>query len=273
MAGMSLLLVALAGAKSTLDVSVLDSRGRQVFEQVAAEEFCSCNSALTLAGCLAQRPDCRVAQHLGRFVIRSIDDGAGADEILAALSADVLGPFCAPPLKLEVTGAPQSGPAGAPVVLVEFADFRCAHCKEAAPLVHATLARYRDRVRFAFLPFPLNNHPLGVRAAEASLAADAQGKFWPMYEQLFAHQDDDFEPQVLARAAKAAGVDVTRMTKELEAERFRRLVVTFKQQGLAAGVDSTPSFFVNGRLFKPTLLMTLSDRIELELDRNQGVCQ
>ncbi len=273
MAAIPLLWLALAGAKSAPDLSGLDARGKQVFQEVAAQEFCTCGSALTLSGCLSKRPDCKVAHHLGNFIVRNIHDGAGADEILGALSADVLAPFCAAPVRLELAGVPHSGPAAAPVLLVEFADFRCAHCKESAPLVHATLARYRDRVRFAFVPFPLGNHPLGVVAAEAALAADAQGKFWPMHDQLFAHQDDDFAPEVIARAAKAAGLDVARLNRDLAAQRFRKQVLAQREQGLAAGVASTPSFLVNGRLFKPTLLMTLSDRIELELDRNQGVCQ
>src|SRR5262245_8858060 len=104
------LVAALALAAPGVDLSELSSDQQRVFESVAAEEFCNCGSALTLAGCLELRPDCKVAGHLGRMVARMAAAGVTSDEILAYLSDRVMGPFCSVTSRFDVEGAPSKGP-------------------------------------------------------------------------------------------------------------------------------------------------------------------
>src|ERR1044072_1112485 len=82
------------------------------------------------------------------------------------------------------------GPDHAPVTLVEYGDFECPNCKQAAPAVKLLLERFNERVRFVWRNFPLEDvHPHALLAAEAAECAGAQGKFWEMHELLFANQE------------------------------------------------------------------------------------
>lgn len=81
---------------------------------------------------------------------------------------------------------PAEGPADAKVTLVEFSDFQCPACISAYPVVKQVLAAYPNQIRFVFKEFPLNQiHPYAQKAAEASLCANAQGKFWEFHDKVF----------------------------------------------------------------------------------------
>jgi protein-disulfide isomerase len=81
------------------------------------------------------------------------------------------------------------GPEHAPVTLVEYADFECPNCKQAAPAVKLLLERFAERVRVVFRHFPVEEvHPHALLAAQAAECAGAQGRFWPMHDLLFEHQ-------------------------------------------------------------------------------------
>src|SRR5687768_9434569 len=78
------------------------------------------------------------------------------------------------------------GTSHAPVTLVEYGDFQCPNCKQAAPAVKLLLQRFHGRVRFVYRHFPLEEvHPYALQAALAAETAAAQGKFWPMHDLLF----------------------------------------------------------------------------------------
>jgi protein-disulfide isomerase len=81
------------------------------------------------------------------------------------------------------------GPQGAPVTVVEYGDFECPNCKQAAGTVKLLLGRFEQRVRFAFRHFPQEGiHPHAMHAAQAAECAGAQGRFWQMHDLLFEHQ-------------------------------------------------------------------------------------
>src|SRR5690349_4269798 len=81
------------------------------------------------------------------------------------------------------------GPSHAAVTIVEYGDFECPNCKQAAPAVKLVLARFAGRVRFVWRQFPLEEvHPHALHAALASEAAAGQHKFWPMHDLLFENQ-------------------------------------------------------------------------------------
>jgi protein-disulfide isomerase len=245
---------------------------RDTFLQVAREEFCHCDSALSLAGCNDLRPECAMGDHLSTLVRAGVQSGTTANEILAYLAEMVTGPFCAPPAALDTSGAPSMGDPGASIQVVEFADFRCGHCKEAAPYVKQHV-RARD-VHFAFFPFPLQENPEGMLAAEAAFAAHAQGKFWPMHDALFARQDQGFSDAGVVDAAAAAGLDVARFRADMAAHTYRDQVLRARRLGIDAGIQGTPAMFVNGRVYHfDKVLFTLQKRIAMERDRHKGNCQ
>jgi len=140
------------------------------------------------------------------------------------------------------------GPERAPVTVVEYGDFECPHCKQAAGAVKLLLARFEQRVRFAFRHFPLEEvHPHALHAAEVAECAGAQGKFWQMYDLLFDKQNHLKLPQ-LHEYARSLDLDMARFTAELDDEIYLQRVREHQQSGNASGVRATPTFFVNGHI-------------------------
>jgi len=140
------------------------------------------------------------------------------------------------------------GPEHAPVTLVEFGDFECPNCKQAAPATKLLLERFEERVRFVFRHFPLVDvHPHALLAAQAAEAAGAQGKFWPMHDLLFDNQSH-LKAQHLHSYAERVGLDMARYTAEMDDEVYLQRIREHMESGKASGVRGTPTFFVNGRI-------------------------
>jgi protein-disulfide isomerase len=158
------------------------------------------------------------------------------------------------------------GPQDAPVTVVEYGDFECPNCKQAAGAVKLLLARFEQRVCFAFRHFPLEEvHPHALRAAEVAECAGAQGKFWQMYEMLFEKQGH-LELAQLHDYARSLELDMARFTTELGDGIHVRRVHEHQQSGLASGVRGTPGFFVNGRIQDVSYgLRALFGAVETEL--------
>ena len=140
------------------------------------------------------------------------------------------------------------GPVNAPVVVVEYGDFECPNCKQAAPAVEIMLRRFENKVRFVFRHFPIfDMHSHALQAAEAAECAGAQGKFWEMHTKLFEHQTH-LDREHLLRYADDLGLDIARFTAELDDEVYRQRIHEHLESGKRSGVRGTPGFFVNGRI-------------------------
>ena len=156
------------------------------------------------------------------------------------------------------------GSAG-PVLLV-YGDYECPYTRRAYRSVEALEA---DGVpfRFAFRHFPLFEiHPHALAAAEASEAAHAQGRFWPMHDLLFRRQKTLERPD-LERYADEIGLDLERFRQELEAHVHLDRVETDRSSALASGATGTPTIFVDGRRYlgsyeRPELRRALSPERE-----------
>lgn len=140
------------------------------------------------------------------------------------------------------------GPDHAPVVIVEYGDFECPNCKQAAPAVKLLLQRFEERVRFVYRHFPLAEvHPHAMMAAQASECAGGQGKFWPMHDLLFAHQDH-LKAKQIHGYAEQLGLDMARYTAEMDDEVYLQRVREHIDSGKRSGVRGTPGFYVNGAI-------------------------
>jgi protein-disulfide isomerase len=138
------------------------------------------------------------------------------------------------------------GPEHAPVVVVEYGDFQCPNCKQAAPAVQILLRDFPDHVRFVYRHYPLEEvHPHALQAAEAVESAGGQGKFWEMHEQLFAHQNH-LDLRHLRRYAAEIGLDLARYTAEMDDHVYLQRIREHLDGGRRSGVRGTPGFFVNG---------------------------
>jgi protein-disulfide isomerase len=140
------------------------------------------------------------------------------------------------------------GHAGAPVTVVEYGDFECPNCKQAAPAVKLLLKRFAGRIQFAFRHFPLEEvHPHALHAALAAEAAGAQGKFWPMHDLLFENQAH-LKPQHLRGYAERLELDMQKFNYEMEQDLYLQRIREEIQEGERSGVRATPAFFVNGKI-------------------------
>ncbi len=144
-------------------------------------------------------------------------------------------------------GSPsKGGPVGSPVTIIEFSDFQCPFCSRVNPSIDQAKATFGDKVRFVFRQFPLNIHPQAPKAAEASLCANEQGKFWEMHDALFANQQKLSVPDLKATAL-TIGVDAAKFDACLDSGKMAEIVARDMADGQTAGVSGTPALFVNGR--------------------------
>ena len=140
----------------------------------------------------------------------------------------------------------------AKVNLVEFGDYQCPACAAAYPIVEQLLAQYKSnpQVNFVFRNFPLPQHQYAQLAAESAEAAGAQGNYWGMYNLLYTNQDtwvNSTDPlSLFVGYATTLKLDVTRFKSEVQAGKYADVINQDAQDGTALGINSTPTFFING---------------------------
>lgn len=162
------------------------------------------------------------------------------------------------------------GARHAPVMVVEYGDFECPNCKQAAPAVKLLLERFEERVCYVWRHFPLTEvHPHALMAAQAAEAAAAQKKFWAMHDLLFENQTH-LNAQHLRSYAERLGLDMARYTAEMDDEIYLQRVREHMESGRQSGVRSTPTFFVNGRIRDVSFgLRALFDAVEEALKHHR----
>jgi protein-disulfide isomerase len=139
------------------------------------------------------------------------------------------------------------GTAHARLTIVEYGDFECPNCKQAAPALKHLVASFEGQVRLIFRHFPLEEvHPHALHAALVAEAAGAQGKFWEMHDLLF-----DNQPRLRLRQlrtyAERLELDMEKYDSEMHDELYLQRVREEIEGGRLSGVRSTPGIFVNRR--------------------------
>jgi protein-disulfide isomerase len=163
------------------------------------------------------------------------------------------------------TGGPARGPADAPVTIVEFADFRCPHCRSMEPVLERVLAAYPDQVRLVFAHLPVVSEESG-RAAVAAVAAGNQGAFWEMHDFLFQLQRQPLDEELLREKARQLGLDADRFSLDLRSPESLAVVEADVAAANRLGLRATPTFIVNGQLVEGTRSFeTFRQLIESEL--------
>ncbi len=167
--------------------------------------------------------------------------------------------------KIATGDAPSFGPADSKVTIVEFSDFQCPFCSRAANAVEQLRKEYGTKVHFVFRQFPLSFHQNAHTAAEASLAAKAQGKFWEFHDKMFADQQK-LDRASLEVTAKDLGLNVAAFKKALDDKTFAPAVDAEQKLGEEVAVDGTPTMFLNGvRVANPTDLDAIKKQIDAAL--------
>jgi protein-disulfide isomerase len=151
----------------------------------------------------------------------------------------------------------------APITVVEYGDFECPTCKQAAPSVKLLLDRFDGKVLFAYRHFPLESiHPHALRAAEAAECAGAQGQFWTMHDLLFANQPH-LELKHLKGYAERLDLDMATFTAGMDDEVYLQRIREHIDSGTRSHLRATPGFFVNGVIVDVSFgLQSLFDAVE-----------
>ncbi len=141
---------------------------------------------------------------------------------------------------------PFKGGANAKVVIHEFSDFQCPFCSRGKAVVDQIATEYGDKVKIVFRHMPLNFHPEAKPAAMASMCANKEGKFWEMHDALFDNQKELGAAKYKEWAAKI-GLNAEAFAKCYDSQEMAAAVDADMKVAEDLGVNSTPTFFVNGQ--------------------------
>jgi protein-disulfide isomerase len=182
----------------------------------------------------------------GGGAVAQAAQAAAGNNAAAAAAAPAVQPTVGP-VDVSVDDDPSIGPEDAPVTIIEFSDFQCPYCANfQAQTLPQILSNYGDKVRFVYRDFPLTSlHANAQKAAEASECANDQGKYWEYHDILFQNQAA-LDVQSLEGYAASLGLDTAAFNDCLTSGKYEQEVTKDEQDGTNAGVQGTPSFFVNG---------------------------
>jgi protein-disulfide isomerase len=142
------------------------------------------------------------------------------------------------------------GNANAPVTLVMFGDYESIPTAKANEVVKKILAAFPEDVKFNFRHFPLVQvHQKAHKAAEASLAAAQEGKFWEMHNELFANRHS-LGTISLKGHARDVGVKSKKFLEELLSSHYGVHIQDDLKEGINRGITDIPVFFINDVRYK-----------------------
>ena len=159
-----------------------------------------------------------------------------------------------PPVEASILIRPDShriSSSNSKITLVEFGDFQCPACSASHPIIKQLLSDYKNELTFVFRNYPLPMHKNAKIAELAAEAAGAQGKFFEMENLLFENQKDWSESNKaltdhFMKYAKELELDIDKFEKDVKDKKYESKITRDKADGDSLGVNSTPTFFING---------------------------
>jgi protein-disulfide isomerase len=252
------------------DLAGLTDDQRGVFLEVATDIFDYAGCQDTLAKCLASGVKDPHALRMAELVKQFAHDGFPAVTIVQVVERYYASFEPRQRLKIRSDNCAVLGKG--PVTIVEFSDYQCPHCAAAVQPLHQLVTETRKgKVRLCSKHYPFPQHPRARIAASCAEYARSKGKFWQMHEQIFAHQEQ-LEDANLKDYAKQAGLDGEEMLKQVYAGKFDDAVEKHIREGTAAGVESTPALYIDGRIgilpAKPWFLQfTVDDELQWQKEK------
>ena len=219
---------------------------------------CACGCGMKVAECRVNDPTCSWSKGLAAAMGDALRAGKSENDAIEAANASKWSHGPEPPKTLEAAvsiptaGSPVRGPSSAPLTLVEFSDFQCPYCAIAVGQLDAALNAYQGKIKLIFKEFPLDTHSQAALAAAAAIAAHQQGKFWPMHDALFAHRTKLSRATIL-ELARGNGLDMKRFETDLDSAETKKTVARDLQDGERAGVEGTPTIYINGQKYNGPL--------------------
>ena len=245
-----------------VDTSAMTPRERHEFSSLVTQLIAPCPSTpVPVSQCVLEKRACAACGQAAKFVASAVRAGVPDSDIEHAYKER----FDPSSVKtLPLAGSPTKGPDGAPVTIVEFADFECPHCRAAVPMVDAVLAAHPDKVRLVYKFVVLSMHVHADAAARAAWAAGQQGKFWEMEHLLFERQEH-LEQGDLERYAGMLKLDLDKFKADMESPAAKDRLAQDKKLTEDLKLQGTPTIYVNGRELDVEADESLEDRVDAEL--------
>lgn len=245
------------------------SRAAKLMNQINVYYGCSD----TVAACLVTDPECQTARRLAGLIVRAVLAGRADSWIQAEVKHRAVS---AHPFKKHAFNLRQRPRLGAPdgktkVAVVEFADFECAFCRVFSLIAERVVRSMASQgVAFVYKHYPVTTNKQSLHGARAAYAAHQQGKFWPFHDILYKNAPR-LSPADLESYAREVGIDLVAFRRVRDSQRSELVVAADKREGMRAGVQGTPTVFINGKLFRGRKdEAELRDRIEEELHLAAG---
>jgi len=174
---------------------------------------------------------------------------------------------------IATTDDPYAGGENADVVIVEFSDFQCPYCFQVFPTVREILDLYGEQIKFIYRDFPnITAHPESQKAAEAAECAAEQGRFWDYHDKLFINQNNLGSGSLKNYAAELS-LDQGQFDECLDSGRYYAEVQQDFASGVVAGVEGTPTFFINNVKFEGAITVdnfkTIIDQLLVIFEQQQ----
>lgn len=152
-----------------------------------------------------------------------------------------------PEVKIETEPYPQKGERKAKVQLVEFGDFSCPNCRLAVDAVEKLMVKYKDKIEFTWRYFLLHAGGASLNLAKGGHCAHAQGKFWDYYFYVFGNQEKLLWKAPTTFVKEIKGIEENEFNACYSDPKTKEIVTKSHEEGKNLGVESTPTFFVNGK--------------------------
>jgi protein-disulfide isomerase len=244
--------------------------------RVMRSQECSCGCGMKIAECRVKDPTCSFSSGMASVMVDAIKKGKTEAGAIAAAKASEYaktpeGKLLEKAVNIPTANSPSAGPANARITLVEFSDFQCPFCYKAVARLNTLMKAYPTQVKLIFKQFPLvDSHPEAAISAAAALAAHQQGKFWQMHDIMFANHASLSRKAILGWAA-GLGMDMMRFTADLDSRAIKQAIQRDVEDGNRAGVDSTPTVFIDGQKYNGALAFdAIKPVIEAEIKRLGG---
>jgi protein-disulfide isomerase len=164
---------------------------------------------------------------------------------------------------------PTLGNVNAPITIVEFADFGCPFSRTSSFVMRSLATKYPNQFQYIYRDFPLIElHPLAQTASEAAACAHEQGKFWEYHDKIYQNQDS-LEEASFEQFATQLNLNVDRFRACFSAQTYTKQVQQDYQDGLAAGVRGTPTFFINGNRIPGSIPQNILENVIVSVGAQQ----
>jgi len=164
----------------------------------------------------------------------------------------------APAVPIQIPSTQASvGPMDAPITIVKFSDFQCPSCQRGANSIHPLMKKYEKQIRFVFFNFPLDSkcnrkiehtmHPAACEAARLAWCANQKGQYMLAYHELFSRQSELAPGKLIDLFSAHSEMDLTSLKQCVESPESLNGITAEIEQGIHLGIQSTPTFYINGK--------------------------